>query len=191
MPVASIDFPEEHTQRTARRGRLAWRFRRDESGVTAIEFGIVALPFFALIFAILETSLVFFAGQTLETAVATSSRLIRTGPAQQQKLTSATFKNEICKQILSLFDCSNHLVVTVKTITGFGSIDYTVPKDSKGNVKDPLLYTPGKSGELVVVQAFYSWPVIAGLLGFDLASQPNGTHLLSSTAAFRNEPFPW
>src|SRR6185503_13859041 len=44
-------------------------FARRQDGAAAVEFGFVALPFFALLFAILETALVFFAGQSLEAAV--------------------------------------------------------------------------------------------------------------------------
>ena len=49
--------------------RVARRFVRQQSGVAAVEFGMIAAPFLALIFAILETSVIFFAGQALETAV--------------------------------------------------------------------------------------------------------------------------
>ena len=55
------------------------RFRRDHSGATAVEFGLLALPFIAVMFAVLETALAFFAGATLETATANAARLIRTG----------------------------------------------------------------------------------------------------------------
>ena len=51
-----------------RRLPLVRRFVRQEDGVAAVEFALVAAPFLALIFAILETALVFFAGQALETA---------------------------------------------------------------------------------------------------------------------------
>ena len=49
-----------------------------------VEFGLVAVPFLGLTFAILETALVFFAGQTLETAVADSARLIAR-PARRKR----------------------------------------------------------------------------------------------------------
>src|SRR4051812_47106857 len=35
------------------------RFRKNQSGATAVELGLIALPFFALLFAILETALGF------------------------------------------------------------------------------------------------------------------------------------
>ena len=48
----------------------ARRLVRQQDGAAAVEFGLVAAPFLALVFAIMETAVVFFAGQALETAVA-------------------------------------------------------------------------------------------------------------------------
>ncbi len=44
-------------------------------------------------FAIMETALVFFASQTLETAVADSARLIMTGQAQNQNFTAGAVQD--------------------------------------------------------------------------------------------------
>src|SRR6267142_1539977 len=63
-------------------------------------------PLRALMFAIMETAIVFFASQTLETAVADSARLIMTGQAQSQGFTQAQFKTAVCAKILGLFDCA-------------------------------------------------------------------------------------
>ena len=78
--------PKVRTSPRRRRG-----FARDDSGVTAIEFGLLALPFFSILGAILETSLVFLSGQVLESAVQDTSRLIRTGQAQVASVTAAQF----------------------------------------------------------------------------------------------------
>ena len=45
--------------------RAACRFARHQDGTAAVEFALVAVPFLALLFAILETALVFFTGQTM------------------------------------------------------------------------------------------------------------------------------
>src|SRR5512132_3197430 len=95
------------------------RFARGEDGVAAVEFGIVAAPFLALMFAIMETAIVFFASQTLETAVADSARLIMTGQAQQGSFTQAQFKPAVCAKILGLFDCANGIKIDVKTYSSF------------------------------------------------------------------------
>src|SRR4249919_657484 len=88
---------------------LTWtavrRLIRQQDGAAAIEFGIVAAPFLALIFAIIETAVVFFAGQTLETAGSDSARLIMTGQAQTQGFDQAAFKNAVCAKIYGLFNC--------------------------------------------------------------------------------------
>jgi len=58
---------------------IARRMVRQEDGAAAVEFALVAAPFLAMVFAIIETAIVFFAGQALETAAADGSRLIMTG----------------------------------------------------------------------------------------------------------------
>ena len=49
--------------------RTIGRFRSNKKGATAVEFGLVAFPFFFLLTSIIEASLFFFAGQMLESAV--------------------------------------------------------------------------------------------------------------------------
>src|SRR5688572_16128313 len=99
------------------------RFARGEDGIAAVEFGIVAAPFLALMFAIMETAIVFFASQTLETAVADSARLIMTGQAQSQSFSQAQFKSAVCAKVGGLFDCAGGLQIDVKTYSSFGSVD--------------------------------------------------------------------
>jgi hypothetical protein len=149
------------------------------------------VPFIALTFAILETALMFFAGQTLDTAVARSARLIRTGQAQQQGFDINKFRDDICDQILSLFSCDGNLKLSVKKFPTFADIDLDRPVDADGNLNVDETYDPGHGGDIVVVRAYYEWPTYVRLLGNNLSDMPDGNHLLVSTAAFRNEPFPW
>ena len=166
------------------------RLARREDGAAAIEFGMVAAPFLALMFAIMETALVFFASQTLETAVADSARLIMTGQAQSQSFDAAAFKNAVCNKIGGLFNCSGGVYVDVKTYSSFGSVDNSSPVDANGNLKTSGFgYTPGGPGDIVVVRLMYQWPVYASLLGFNLGDMAGNKRLLMATAAFRNEPY--
>src|SRR5437763_15795020 len=91
------------------------RFAKQQDGAAAVEFGLVVAPFLALVFAIMETAIVFFAGQALETAVADSSRLIMTGQAQSQNFDAAAFKTAACNKIYGLFDCQNGVNADVNT----------------------------------------------------------------------------
>lgn len=165
------------------------RFRNDEKGATAVEFSIVALPFFALIFAVIETSLVFFASQTLETAVGDASRLVLTGQAQKQSLDKEQFKSAVCSRISALFDCQGGVLVDVQCHSSFAGADVSRPVDADGNLKTEFSFCPGEPGEIVVVRGIYLWPVWVKLLGFNLADMPNGKRLLVATSVFRNEPY--
>lgn len=171
----------------------ARRFRRDERGAAAIEFGLLALPFFALLFAILQIGLVFFAGQSLDTAVANSARLVRTGQAQQLGYVASDLTSQICAQVTALFtNCTSNLKLDVRTYATFNSINLSKPVDANGNLNTTTFtYAAGHGSDIVVIRAFYEWPVFAQLLSFNLSNLTDGNHLLASVAAFRNEPFPW
>ena len=165
------------------------RFARGDDGIAAVEFGIVAAPFLALMFAIMETAIVFFASQTLETAVADSSRLIMTGQVQTGNFTETQFKQAVCAKILGLFDCANGIKIDVKKYSGFSSINNSKPIDAKGNLLTNFGYDPGKQGDIVVVRLMYEWPIYVSLLGFSLSDLSGGKRLIMATAAFRNEPY--
>jgi Flp pilus assembly protein TadG len=182
-------------------GRCRFRtlraFRRREDGAAAVEFGLVLAPFLGMLFAILETALVFFAGQTLETAVADASRLILTGQAQTSGFSQQQFKERVCKNedgsqraVFGLFDCMGNLVVDVQKYTSFSGADLSRPVDSTTGQVKPGVYNPGGPCEIVVVRLIYEFPVYLSFMGFDLADTSNGTkRLLVATSVFRNEPY--
>lgn len=163
-------------------------FRRRKDGAVAVEFGLVLAPFLAMLFAIMETAMVFFAGQTLETAVADASRLILTGQAQTGGMTQTTFKDAVCARIFGLFDCNNGITVDVQKYSTFASADLSRPVDEQGKVK-PGQYNPGGPCEIVVVRLIYQFPVYIAMMGFDLSDMSDGKRLLVATSVFRNEPY--
>jgi Flp pilus assembly protein TadG len=171
------------------RSTAARRLIRQQDGAAAVEFGLVAAPFLALVFAILETSLVFFAGQTLETAAADSARLIMTGQAQAQSYDQAKFTEAVCKNIYGLFNCSAGLYVDVQNYNSFANVPAGSPVSNGLLQTDGFGFQPGKAGDIVVVRLMYQWPVYVSLLGLNLADLKGGKRLLISTVAFRNEPF--
>ncbi len=170
-------------------GGCARRFARQQDGAAAIEFGLVAVPFLALLFAIMETAMVFFAGQSLEAAVAVSSRLIMTGQAQTGGFTQASFKTAVCTNIVALFDCANKLYVNVQTYNNFASSTATPPYNNGQFDTTKMQYQPGTQGSVVVVQLYYQWPIYVSLLSNNLSNQSGGNRLLVATAAFKNEPY--
>jgi Flp pilus assembly protein TadG len=168
--------------------RTAKRLAAQEDGTAAVEFGLVALPFLALVFAIIETALVFFANQVLETAAADSARLILTGQAQTQGLNKDTFKAQVCSKVYGLFDCTGGVYVDVQTFTSFSNVSLTNPVDGQGKLDTSgFKYSPGGPGDIVVVRLVYQWPVLVSLVG--LSNMADNNRLMMATAAFRNEPY--
>jgi Flp pilus assembly protein TadG len=165
--------------------RLRRRLVADQSGATAVEFALVALPFICLLIAIIETALLFFAQQCLQAAAQQSARLIQTGQAQQQGMTAAQFHTAVCNAAGSMFNCSG-LYVNVQTFASFSAIN-TPGTLKNGKLNTSTTYVTGTSGDIVLVQVFYDWPVIS-LPGMNLAN--NGSYtVIQSTIVFRNEPY--
>lgn len=180
-------------------GRIARRFVRQQDGAAAVEFALVAAPFLALTFAILETAFVFFASQTLEAAVSDSARLMLTGTAQSTDYATGLpkvggynqtdFKNAVCAHIYGLFDCAN-ITVNVQTYASFSPINTALPITNGQFDTTNIGYNPGQNpGDIVVVQLYYQWPTFVPNLGNNLANLSNGKRLLSATAVFRVEPY--
>jgi Flp pilus assembly protein TadG len=168
----------------------ACRFARHQDGAAAVEFALVAVPFLALTFAILETALVFFAGQTLEAAASGSGRLIMTGQAQTAGYTQDDFKTQVCNNLAGgLFNCSTGVYVDVKTYNNFGGVNTASPIVNGQFDSSKLTWTPGGPGSIVVVTLYYQWPIYVSLLGNNLANVNGGSRLLVATSVFRNEPY--
>jgi Flp pilus assembly protein TadG len=187
-----IEFRKEKAS-GATRGlrRLIVRFGRKNDGVAAVEFAIVVVPFIAILFAIIELALVFWASQVLETAVHDTSRLVMTGQAQKQSFDKARFKQELCSRVLGLFSCNTGMMIDVRTSGAFASANLGKPDfKQNGQVDDSgFQYQTGGPGDIVVVRVMYEWPLILRTFGLDLADTPSGKRLLMSTVAFRNEPY--
>jgi Flp pilus assembly protein TadG len=167
------------------------RFTRHTEGATTVEFAMVAAPFLALMFAIIETAIIFFAGQALESAVADSARLIMTGQAQTQALSQATFKQKVCARVFALFDCANGIYVDVRKSTSFSAADLSKPVDNQGQFQNNFVYQPGGPGDIVIVRIMYQWPVYVSLFSLNstTSNMSGNKRLLMATAAFRNEPY--
>jgi Flp pilus assembly protein TadG len=178
----------------ARRGRRA--FARDETGAVAIEFAFLGPIFFALIYAILETSIAFLAGQILDSAVHDASRRIRTD--QPEAATAELFRADVCEGLYGMFDCSK-LKVRVEVLDNFSSAAVVTPistdpecdpeedEDECWTIEEA--YDGGGRNNVVLVQVFYRWPTIVNIPGVDILTLANGSRLLSAVRLFMNEPF--
>jgi Flp pilus assembly protein TadG len=168
------------------------RFRRNRRGSAAVEFALVAPLFFCMLFAILETAIVFFANQVLENATQESARLILTRQAQTSGMSETAFKTDLCDRIKIMFNCYGNLAnltVDVQSFAPGATIAITEPIVS-GALTGPFSYSlpPSGSPNTIVVRAFYQWPLYVTQLGYNIGNLTGGKRLLSATAAFHVEP---
>lgn len=167
-------------------------FCRDERAATALEFALVSMPFFALLIAILEIALVFFAQQAIETTGEAASRLIMTGQAQSNGWTGAQYRTQVCKSLPPFLSCSK-LMIDVQTVSSGSFNDANVGTPTitykNGVPSNVWSYSPGGIGDIEIVRVMYLWPIATGPLGFNLSNQSTGNRLLISTSVAKTEPY--
>lgn len=180
---------------SSRLGRFAARFARAERGVTAVEFGLVALPILVLTFGALELALVFLVSTTLDAATETASRQIRTGEFQISAAnTKNDFKALVCNEMAWLNgDCASGLSVDVRTFGTFAALATTQPLNPTtfNAATTPTCFAAGQPTDIVLVRTYLVWNLFTPLLNNALENMGGGSgkRLISSTTAFRNEPF--
>lgn len=166
-------------------------FWRNRGGAAAVEFALLALPLILLIFASMQTALIFFYDQALQTGAQKAARQLLTGSVQTASMTQDQFKQVVCANLPPQFTCAN-VMVDVEASQSFQATNtnpLTPTYDANNNVTNVWQYTPGNAGDIVIMRVMYDWPVLGGPLAVGLNNQPNNTHLLVATAVFKNEPF--
>jgi Flp pilus assembly protein TadG len=172
-----------------------WRARagglRGERGATMVEFALIMVPFFAVLFGIFEVGFVFWGTYELENATEEAARQIRTGQIKGNG-GAAAFKTQVCSRVVLLSRCNEDLRLDVRSFNSFAEIQNSPaqPLDNDRKLKDNFSFSPGGARSIVLVSTFYQWPLINAISSYSLSNMAGGDRLLSASAAFRNEPFP-
>ena len=161
----------------------------DESGATAVEFSLIALPFFLMIFAAIEFGLAFVVNTMVDNATVSASRLIRTGQAFET-LSAGEFKDEVCGALPTFLCNDERILVDVDSVATFAEAQgiNSLYEDGELMGDADTNYNSGGAGDIVVVNVIYKWPMFTSLLNLDAADYGGERHL-SSTVVFRNEPW--
>jgi Flp pilus assembly protein TadG len=173
-----------------RRWLLLRRLGAQSRGATMVEFALVMIPFFIILFGILEVGLVFWGMFELENATDDTARMVRTGQAQAGNFDEARLKQEICNRVSLLVNCTAKIRLDVQSFNSFSQMTPPAPLDGDGNLKESFAYSLGGPQQVVLFTAFYEWPLLNFMSTMSLSNMATGNRLLQSSAAFRNEPFP-
>ena len=195
---------DKKTRRGPKSGlfRRLWR-RRD--GAAAIEFAILCLPFFLIVFASIETFIAFSAEQLLANATEVTARKIRTGEIRST-MSPQDFRRAFCAEIAILMPCSeeeiatpNKLFLDVRSFAKFSDIPPAVPRVSSDPYADlktsDFRFAPGGKKTINIVRAYYRWNIVTDLVrpyitNIRPADGSKQTYLMISTAVIQNEDYP-
>lgn len=166
-------------------------FRRDRKGATAVEFTLLSLPFFALIFAIIETSISYTTEQYMSNVADRLSRDIRTGRISASTHTPSEFRTLLCDRLQALATpgCPG-MSFDVRSYSTFAAVPTGVIYSEPGVVDTTGWgYSPGGSGSINSIRVVYEWPVYTDIMKKYMAGLKNGKNLLYASTTWQNEPF--
>lgn len=203
------DHDDKACKRPAR--RLLHRLLRRRDGTAAIEFAILSIPFFMIVFASIETFVAFSAEQLLANATETMARKIRTGEitynqGKSTDISEKKFREAFCQEIAILMPCSGtetttpaKLFIDVRSFGKFSDIPKTLPRVSADQYADldtsSFKFAPGGKKTINIVRAYYRWDVLTDLVRPYIANiRPSDgskqTYLMVATAVIQNEDYP-
>ena len=162
------------------------QFVKDDRGSNAVEFALLALPFFGLILGVVQLGIIFLANQSLDAAVDSAAREIRTGQVRSGEVGLAAFRTSLCDRISIVVNCEQVLEVSIQSFESIA--DTTTATLYVDN--SPIItgdYETGEGGDVVVINAAVGIPVVGG----SLFGTGNGTGItrLSTSLVFTNENF--
>ncbi len=189
----------------ARASRIA-RLLGDTRGVSAVEFGLVCLPFLALLGGIIQIAFIMWAGQNFDFAFQKAVRTLFTGQFQQgnsQSATAATLLSALRTNMCGtgttaspvLFDCSAVKIdITLGAGQGSTFAGSAAPYPIDPATRDWAAnfgthYACAAPGAIVIATAAVKFPVVFKLLAAGLSNFSDGSKLLESTAVFKTEPY--
>jgi hypothetical protein len=170
---------------------------RNERGAAAVEFGIVAVPFFLFVLGILGVGLYFFATNSLEHGAEAAARKIRTGQAQKSALTVGEFKQLVCAEAGTYIDCDK-LHVLVQNASSWSGITPEPCLDenrnmtpSTGDANEGIVDYSGAASQVVLITLCYEWDLAKSfkLLKLGKNADGSGAAVLQAATAFRTEPY--
>ena len=179
-------------------GKRLRRIVKSESGATAVEFAMVAGPFFFVLGCICETGLMLFTEYALQNATQEAARLVRTGQVTDGTgaiiMSEGDFKTAVCTNVQALIDCNSKVTVYVNNAASFSALASTMgsPLDigpTSTGATPPIIFNPGAQLKAAAVVATYDWTFVFPFMNFLGNVDGNKARRIYGLAIFRNEPF--
>lgn len=162
-------------------------WRKQDQGVVAVEFAMIALPFFTLLLGTVEMSLFYASSVVLEGASEAAARVVRTGQAQGDPETA--FKNKLCGMVDALIPC-DALVYEAIVMPGntFAEAEGLAPNYDADGELVPGGFNAGSASDVVLIRTSYKYTFFVPMIGYMVSGGSNYANL-TSTVVIKNEPY--
>jgi Flp pilus assembly protein TadG len=165
----------------------SWVDRKE--GTTAIEFSLMAIPYFMLTIGILEVSIMYASACLLEGATTAAARLIRTGQVQQAESADPEemFRDAVCDYAEALIACDK-VIIEVRQMESFDDYDSMGAQyDEDGNMVSQG-FDAGGSNDRVLIRVAYRYEMLTPFIG-PLLVGPDNSRQFMSTIVLQTEPY--
>lgn len=170
-----------------RSSKILKALRPDRRGSAAVEFALVALPFFIMIAGMLETGYLAFTSAVMEGATREAARQVRTGVVQNAADAATRFQQEFCPNLMGLFACGD-FYFDVRTFSDFAAITLPDPVYDAAGVPTNLQFNPGGANAITTVRVIHVHNLITPLIGPLMGGSSQSVPLISTTV-MRTEPY--
>jgi len=183
---------------TSRRKGLLRGLLRDKSGVTAVEFALLAPVFFAMLASLFEVGLLLTRMAMVDHAVNVVSKQVYTGEVSKGvaagTITQSDLEAAVCDVTSTVIpNCQSEITVELTEITSLSSLpsDDAACKDATLELNPSVTFNPGVGNSIVFMRVCLTVDLLTPGIGFGLKlpQTDTGRFELISSAAFLNEPF--
>ncbi|MEO0497794.1 MAG: TadE/TadG family type IV pilus assembly protein [Pseudomonadota bacterium] len=178
-------FPSQPQHKGKRRGILR-RFRRDNSGVTALEFAIVGPIFMSMMFFSMESGIFFFKQNWLKHILYETSRYIQTGQLERAGNTEEALRDFICSISDPYVNC--HMIdVDVKRFAQYSDVAFPDPVFDVAGRAQNFAFDLSGTGDIVATRISMPHEFTTKLMHDAMLGEELNSIVLNFSVA-RNEP---
>lgn len=159
---------------------------RDRRASTIVEFALVAPLFILLLFGLLESSLIYFAQETLDTAGEVSLRLVATGAVSDDAAGRSRLHDVACASLPGYMDC-DALRFDLSSAPTMSEVGRTAAPSTYAG---PDRFAIPAPGDIAVLRLLYRWPVRLSPFSIVVRQAPSDRgHLLVATRVAKAEAY--
>lgn len=162
---------------------------KDDCGVAAVEFAMVAVPFFTLLLGTVEVSIYFATSVVLQGASESAARIVRTGQEQSGD-PQAAFEERLCDMVSTLISCDELKYEALAMESGtFAEAAALEPEYDENGELVAGGFEAGSASSVVLIRTSYRYEFFIPFIGHLVTSGNGNAVTLTTAVVIKNEPY--